>query len=84
MRRQNGRVSCSIAGVTREIFYRERLSRKLKSILDQARDTAKKEGWRFVWVRQGGIFARRSEGQKAVRIQSQLDIENLIQLADSS
>lgn len=77
-RRQNGRVSCSIGGVTRQIFFRERLSKKLKTFLDQARDVAKREGWQFVWVRQGGIFVRRAEGQKAVKIRCPFDIENLI------
>lgn len=82
-RRGKGGVSCIINGSSRNIFMRERLTKRLKNLFDRTREAAKVEGWRFVWVRRGSIYVRPKEGEKATKIQFSSDINQIISTKSS-
>ncbi|KAL0810917.1 hypothetical protein ABMA28_010216 [Loxostege sticticalis] len=60
----------------RPLYVNERLTRTNRQLFNRAREMAKKFGWRFVWTREGHVFARQDHGAPAARIRSLADIES--------
>lgn len=56
------------------IFVNEHLCPALKRLLSLAINKKRERHWRFVWTRNGKIFARRSETSDAIRIECERDL----------
>lgn len=59
------------------VFVNEHLCPELKKLLGQATSRKREQGWRFVWVRNGQIFARKKEDTSAIKIGSSDDLEKM-------
>lgn len=55
-------ISCIVGGAMMNVFFRERLPKSTKSVLDATREYAKNAGWKYVWVRRGRIYVRVKDG----------------------
>jgi uncharacterized protein YlxW (UPF0749 family) len=60
-----------------KLFFNEHLTRKNKYIYREARTKARELKFRFVWVKNGNIFAREGPGSRVYKIQTLRDIELL-------
>lgn len=81
------RRNLSSEGITesdpRTIFFNERLTKRNRQLFQAARVRAKKHAFRYCWVQNGVILARRADGKPAVRITSLLDLDQKIGLDTS-
>ena len=65
-------------GVERkELRVFEHISKSKKMLLWEARERAKIEQWAYVWVQDGNVLARKSDGQKVTKIQSFRDLRRI-------
>lgn len=73
------RVKNSELGLSSEaqIFLNEHLCPALKRLLSLAIGRKRQCQWRFVWTRNGKIFARQSEGSGLVRIETDRDLSKI-------
>lgn len=55
-------------------YVNERLTAVNRQLFQRAREAARAGGWRWVWSRDGKIFARRAEGQPGHRLRRMTDI----------
>lgn len=55
----------------------DHLTATTRNILNTTRDAARNKGYRFVWTRDGKIFARRDESSPVIKINSLYDADNL-------
>lgn len=60
-----------------DIFFSENLTRANSELFWRARVQGKAKGFKFVWVRNGKIFARKTEGATALKISSVSDIDKM-------
>lgn len=56
-----------LPGAPRRFYINERLTRTNRQIFRQAREAAGRLNWRFVWTRNGYVFARHHQGVDAPR-----------------
>lgn len=56
-------------------FINERLTKKNRDLYRLARQAGKRCGWKFVWTRDGRIYARREHGTLVHRISTEKDVE---------
>ncbi|XP_053608951.1 uncharacterized protein LOC128674457 [Plodia interpunctella] len=57
------------------LFYiNERLTRRNRQLFLRAREAAKRLNWKFVWTRDGKIFARREHAGERLRLRSEVDL----------
>ncbi|KAH9367153.1 hypothetical protein HPB48_006518 [Haemaphysalis longicornis] len=70
---RKSRIKNSNVGISNEgaIFVNYHLCPFLKKLLAQAIAKKREHQWRFVWTRNGRIYARKSEASDSVRIQSE-------------
>lgn len=62
------------------VYVNEHLCPDFKCLLEQATATKKECDWKFVLVKNGQIFARKTEaGKRIVKIMSSSDIEKISQ-----
>lgn len=61
-------------GPPRHFYLNERLSRHNRHIFQKSREAAKHAGWRYVWTREGHIFARQEHGKARYRLGSEADL----------
>ncbi|KAJ2937717.1 hypothetical protein O0L34_g17857 [Tuta absoluta] len=61
-----------------KFYINERLTKSNRVIFGKARDAAQTAGWRFVWTREGRIFARRTESTGILRLRSLNDVERML------
>lgn len=59
------------------VFINEHLCPELKRLLGQAISRKREVGWRFVWVRNGHILARRAENTPVLRITHASDVARM-------
>jgi hypothetical protein len=59
------------------IYLNESLSLERRKLLAAARKTSKEKNYKFVWVRNGKIFARRDEKSAVIHIDSMSDVERM-------
>ena len=57
-----------------DVFINESLTVRNKLLLKQARDRKKEIGWKYVWTRNGTIYARKEKDIDFVRIKDEQDI----------
>lgn len=76
---RKNRIKNSNVGISNEgaIFVNDHLCPFLKKLLAQAIAKKREKQWRFVWTRNGRIYARKSEASDSVRIQSERDLEKI-------
>ncbi|XP_026322241.1 uncharacterized protein LOC113231916 [Hyposmocoma kahamanoa] len=56
-----------LPGAPRRFYVNERLTRANRQLFRQARQLGKERNWRYVWTRDGGIFARQHHGRESPR-----------------
>ncbi|XP_028159361.1 uncharacterized protein LOC114352101 [Ostrinia furnacalis] len=61
----------------RPMYVNERLTRENRQLFNQARELARKTGWRFVWTREGRVYARQEHGGPAMRIRCEEDVRRV-------
>lgn len=64
---------------SRRFYVNERLTRQNRYIFAKAREAGKLKGWRYIWSKEGRIFARQRPGMMHHRIRSEEDIERVFQ-----
>lgn len=65
------------AGRQQKIYFNDNLTRTNKDIFWQARTKGREKSYKFVWVKNGTIFAKKDETSTALRIASTRDIEKI-------
>ncbi|XP_063821048.1 uncharacterized protein LOC135071202 [Ostrinia nubilalis] len=61
----------------RPMYINERLTRENRLLFNKARELARKTGWRFIWTREGRVYARREHGEPARRIRCEEDLKGV-------
>ncbi|CAH2207545.1 jg2952 [Pararge aegeria aegeria] len=61
----------------KRFFINERLTKVNRQIFIKARDAARSSKWRYVWAKEGRIYARRSESSEVHLLQTEAEVENL-------
>ncbi|XP_045498206.1 uncharacterized protein LOC123696191 [Colias croceus] len=64
----------------KRVHLHERLTHKNRVIFGKARALAKTKQWRFIWTRDGKIYARQSDSSNVYAIRSEEDIESVFTL----
>ena len=62
---------------TRPFHVNERLTKANRRLFYEARESAKRGGWRYVWTRDGRILVRRAQGDPVHRIRAAEDLERV-------
>ncbi|XP_075990189.1 uncharacterized protein LOC142985831 [Anticarsia gemmatalis] len=65
-------------GPSQKIFVNERLTKANRNLFRDARLRSQKKGFRFCWVRHGGIFIKENENKQAIRILSSDDLDRIL------
>nr|CAH7748753.1 unnamed protein product [Callosobruchus chinensis] len=71
---------CGIPGVATDIYINEDLSKDVRFLFSKAR-SLKNHQFKYVWCRNGKVFARKDEGERAIIISCVQQVDSLI--ADS-
>ncbi|CAN7977171.1 unnamed protein product [Ixodes persulcatus] len=71
------RSLCQTEGLPR-LYFNENLTRSNKELFWQARQKARAKGYKFIWVKRGKIFAKKSEGADLIRITRLTDIDKIV------
>lgn len=58
-------------------YLNERLTKPHRQLFMKTREEARRRSWKYVWTREGRIFARREQGTPAYRIRSDMDVEKV-------
>ncbi|XP_028173189.1 uncharacterized protein LOC114362118 [Ostrinia furnacalis] len=66
-----------ISGTPYKIYVNEHLTLKKKNLFRETRETARKHGFRFVWVKHGTILVRASETTPIIAIRSDKDLSKM-------
>lgn len=73
-----GRLSSLPCGDSQpRIYFNDNLTDSNKKLFWMARTRGKEKGYKFVWVRQGHIFAKQCEGSTLLRIVNVADLEQI-------
>lgn len=68
----------SHAGLAPKIFFNENLSRSNRELFWKARMKGKEKQYKYIWTKNGQIYAKKSDGTTVLRIASVGDIEKLV------
>nr|CAH7763364.1 unnamed protein product [Callosobruchus chinensis] len=68
--------NCNISNSTSRIYINEDLSREVRDVFKYAREL-KKEGFKYVWCKNGQVYVRKKEGGAVVRVYSHADVNVL-------
>ncbi|XP_044757467.1 uncharacterized protein LOC123315704 [Coccinella septempunctata] len=69
--------SLMLDGISNRFFINEHLTIANKILLRKVRDVSKERNFKFVWVRDGAILARKDERSKIIQISSESDIAKI-------
>lgn len=61
-----------------KVFFNDHLTQVNKNLFWMARTKGREMGYKFVWLKNAKIYARKSEGVPAVRISAVGDLEKII------
>ncbi|XP_047543224.1 uncharacterized protein LOC125075556 [Vanessa atalanta] len=61
----------------KRFYINERLTKTNRVLFYHAREEGRRNGWRYIWTREGRIYARRSKDTAAQRIKTQNDISKV-------
>lgn len=72
-------LKCSDLGIDSgsAIFINEHLCPELKRLLGQATARKRETGWKYVWVRDGKIFARQTDNVPKIKIENSDDVNKM-------
>ena len=59
------------------IFVNERLTRHRRQLFHKTREAANRLNWKYVWTRDGKIFARQEHGKARHRLRSESDLSRV-------
>ncbi|KAL1468266.1 hypothetical protein MTO96_041604 [Rhipicephalus appendiculatus] len=76
-------LKCSDVGIDSRaaLFVKEHLCPELKRLLGRATARKHEANWKYVWVRDGKIFARQADGSPRIRIQNGEDVDKMVNLS---
>ncbi|CAK1596270.1 unnamed protein product [Parnassius mnemosyne] len=77
VRRGLSSADISMPGEPRRFYVNERLTRLNRQLFGMAREAASRAQWKYVWTRNGNIFARKDDGKVAERIKNENDIKKI-------
>lgn len=77
VRRSITTADLDLAGAPRRVYVNERLTRQNRQLFYRAREEARRQGYKYVWTRDGKIFARKDDGKPAERIRSEKDMSRV-------
>lgn len=60
-----------------KIFINENLTSYVKKLLWMAKNAAREKAYKFVWVKNGKVFARKQEGAGVIRIENEASIAKM-------
>lgn len=73
-----GRLKCKFRnGLVFGVSIYERITATTRALLSEAREIARERNWRYVWIREGKVFARRINHGRVVAINSPNDLEKM-------
>lgn len=61
-----------------KIFINENLTRYQKKLFWQCRSLANLKNYKFVWTRNGKVFARKVEGASVIKVDTENDLEKIV------
>jgi predicted phage tail protein len=64
----------ALPGTATRFYVNERLTKVNRQLFQKVREAAKGLKWRYVWSREGRIFARREQGDTVHRLRTEADI----------
>lgn len=67
-----------IPGQTSPIFVNEHLTLSNRLLLSETIKAKKGKSWKFVWTKNGKVYARKTKNSRVVNIQSMSDIEKIV------
>jgi hypothetical protein len=79
LRRVKGTLSTRHMGLTMDqpIYIGESLTKKRRMLFNAARKVRREKQYKYLWVRNGKIFLRKSDGEKVISINSDTDLSKL-------
>lgn len=76
--RKFARDASEIGSLPKGVFFNDNLTSRNKELLWKAKVRAKERGYRFVWVKNGKILAKKAEGTPVFPIITDADIDNIV------
>lgn len=67
----------TIEGISNKLFINEHLTGLTKSLLNAAKGSAKTKNYKYVWVREGGVYVRKEDQSRIIRIFSEDDVKKM-------
>lgn len=77
VRRGATTTDMGIPGPPCKFYVNERLTKSNRQIFQRAREFAARAKWRFVWTRDGKVFAKKENGSKRHRLCSESDLTSV-------
>lgn len=77
VRRGATSADLGMVGPARRFYVNERLTKINKELFRRAREAGQHHGWKYVWSKNGRIFARNKPGDKVRLIRCEGDIETI-------
>lgn len=77
VRRSMNTEGISVSGTPKLFYINERLTKQNRQVFFKAREAASKAKWKYVWTRDGKIFARLEAGSPRHRLKSEIDISRV-------
>lgn len=76
---ENGKSApgLSIEGISNRLFINEHLTSHVKAILKQSKNLAKIKNYKFVWVRNGTVYARKGDNTRVLIINNEIDLKKM-------
>lgn len=66
-----------IDNISRGLFINEHLTSNTKLLLKKAKDMSKSNNYKYVWVRNGSVFARKNDRSRVLRIITESDVQKM-------
>lgn len=63
---------------SRHLFFNDNLTRANKELFWKTRTLGKGKGYRFIWVKNGKLFAKKDEGHSLIRVNCEADLEKIV------
>lgn len=73
-----------VAGQPSKIYFNERLTKDNRRLFREARTRANEYRFRYCWVRNGSIYVRKDDGNPAIRITSNLELDEKVGAAKTA
>ncbi|CAG9818940.1 unnamed protein product [Phaedon cochleariae] len=70
-------LHCGISGEDKRIYINEDLPRSVRLLLNKAK-SLKSHNFKYVWCKNGTVYARKDEGERFIRIKNSLQVDSII------